>query len=132
MVEDAKTRKAELQQACEERKNFMQTMEMNRKENEKLSDLEQVALLFILIIYIYNSVKLCGVHTCRYKRMSKVLCMLYVCKHDVHCTQKYNWSTCLQCTFKRIMHTHKTTSEVHAYMQCSYYVQEVHAFVYKT
>lgn len=28
--------------ACEERKNFMQTMELNRKENEKLSDLEQV------------------------------------------------------------------------------------------
>jgi hypothetical protein len=31
--------------ACEERKNFMQTMELNRKENEKLSDLEQVCLL---------------------------------------------------------------------------------------
>lgn len=43
VVENAKIRKAELQQACEERKNFMQTMEVNRKENEKLSVLEQEA-----------------------------------------------------------------------------------------
>lgn len=42
MVEEAKKRKKELMNACEERKNFMQTMELNRKENEKLSDLEQV------------------------------------------------------------------------------------------
>ena len=46
VVEEAKRRKAELMQACEERKNFMQTMELNRKENEKLSDLEQVYALF--------------------------------------------------------------------------------------
>lgn len=44
VVENAKIRKAELQQACEERKNFMQTMEVNRKENEKLSVLEQVKI----------------------------------------------------------------------------------------
>ncbi|CAB4014147.1 Hypothetical predicted protein [Paramuricea clavata] len=43
VVEEAKRRKAELMNACEERKNFMQTMELNRKENEKLSDLEQEA-----------------------------------------------------------------------------------------
>ena len=45
VVEEAKRRKAEVMNACEERKNFMQTMELNRKENEKLSDLEQVRLL---------------------------------------------------------------------------------------
>ncbi|XP_046852993.1 cilia- and flagella-associated protein 45-like [Xenia sp. Carnegie-2017] len=43
VVEEAKKRKKELMNACEERKNFMQTMELNRKENEKLSDLEQEA-----------------------------------------------------------------------------------------
>lgn len=43
VIDDAKTRKSDLQQACEDRKNFMQTMELNRKENEKLSDLEQEA-----------------------------------------------------------------------------------------
>lgn len=45
VVEEAKQRKAELMNACEERKNFMQTMELNRKENEKLSDLEQVEII---------------------------------------------------------------------------------------
>ena len=50
VVEEAKKRKAELMNACEERKNFMQTMELNRKENEKLSDLEQVEVVLELII----------------------------------------------------------------------------------
>jgi len=37
-----KRRKEALQNASEERKNFMQTMELKRKENAKPSDLEQV------------------------------------------------------------------------------------------
>ena len=41
-MEEMKQRKEELQNASEERKNFMQTMELKRKENAKPSDLEQV------------------------------------------------------------------------------------------
>ena len=44
MLEEAKRKKEELLQECEQRKNYMQTMEMNRKDNEKLSDLEQVSV----------------------------------------------------------------------------------------
>ena len=40
--EEMKRRKAYEQNASEERKNFMQTMELKRKENAKPSDLEQV------------------------------------------------------------------------------------------
>lgn len=42
-IEEVKRRKEELQNASEERKNFMQKMELNRKDNEKLTDLEQEA-----------------------------------------------------------------------------------------
>ena len=41
-IEELKRRKEALQNASEERKNFMQTMEHKRKENAKPSDLEQV------------------------------------------------------------------------------------------
>ena len=41
-IEEMKQRKEALQNASEERKNFMQTMELKRKENAKPSDLEQV------------------------------------------------------------------------------------------
>ena len=37
-----KAEKAKIQQESEERKNFMQQMELKRQHNEKLSDLEQV------------------------------------------------------------------------------------------
>ena len=40
-----KEEKKSLIDASEERKNHMQEMEMLRRENEKLSDLEQVCLL---------------------------------------------------------------------------------------
>ena len=39
-----KRRKEELQNQVEERKNYMQYMDLNRKENEKLTDLEQVSV----------------------------------------------------------------------------------------
>lgn len=41
-IEEMKQKKEALQNASEERKNFMQTMELKRKENAKPSDLEQV------------------------------------------------------------------------------------------
>lgn len=41
-MEEAKQRKENAQNASEERKNFMQQMDLNRRDNEKLSDLEQV------------------------------------------------------------------------------------------
>ncbi|XP_020602402.1 cilia- and flagella-associated protein 45-like [Orbicella faveolata] len=43
-IEELKQRKEALQNASEERKNFMQTMELKRKENAKPSDLEQEAM----------------------------------------------------------------------------------------
>ncbi|XP_031566387.1 cilia- and flagella-associated protein 45-like [Actinia tenebrosa] len=42
-LEELKRRKEELQNQVEERKNYMQYMDLNRKENEKLTDLEQEA-----------------------------------------------------------------------------------------
>ena len=46
-----KRRKEALQNASEERKNFMQTMELKRKENAKPSDLEQVKKHNVCIIF---------------------------------------------------------------------------------
>lgn len=43
-IEELKQSKEALQNASEERKNFMQTMELKRKENAKPSDLEQEAM----------------------------------------------------------------------------------------
>lgn len=42
-LEAAKRRKEEVQNASEERKNYMQKMELSRKANTQLSDLEQVS-----------------------------------------------------------------------------------------
>ena len=46
--------KQRLLDAGEERKNFMQQMERQRKQNEKLSEIEQVEPLYIIIV-IYSS-----------------------------------------------------------------------------
>lgn len=50
-MEEMKRRKEALQNASEERKNFMQTMELKRKENAKPSDLEQVKKYNVCIIF---------------------------------------------------------------------------------
>lgn len=46
-MEEIKRRKEYEQNASEERKNFMQTMELKRKENAQPSDLEQVNFLVV-------------------------------------------------------------------------------------
>jgi len=58
-----KQRKEALQNASEERKNFMQTMELKRKENAKPSDLEQVIKHNMNNIYwnVFIMLKMCFV-----------------------------------------------------------------------
>ena len=50
MMEYVKSEKKKVQDESEERKQFMQTMEQKRVRNERLTDLEQVRIVFASLL----------------------------------------------------------------------------------